>query len=69
MQGWEKRANIGRIDLLLIFDYATEKLRNGGVAPKVFFDSLPEIERDGREHRLSDKREIVAIKAAYREKI
>ena len=47
----------------------TEDLGNGGVVPEVFYDSLPEINHDGREHILLDPSNNVAVGVAYREEI
>ena len=65
-KGFDKRANNGRVDMLLILDNGAENLRNGGIIPEVFFYSLPKFKRDGREHIFSAPSKIVAVEFAYR---
>ena len=65
----DKYANGVRVDLLLILDDGEEDLRTGGVLPKVFFDSILELDRDGREHILPDPSNISAVEVADRETI
>ena len=54
---------------MLILDDGEEDLRTGGVLPKLFFDSLLELERDGRENILPAPSKISAVKVADRERI
>ena len=69
LQGLDKRANSGIVDLLLLYYDGVEYLGSGGVIPKVFFSILPELECDGREHSLFSPSSIVAVKVAYKETI
>ena len=69
LQCLDRRADIGTVDLLLILDYGAGDFSTGGVIPDVFFNSLPELERDGRKHILSATSEIVTIEVADRETI
>ena len=54
--------------MLLLYDDAIDP-GPGGVLPDFFFNILPELERDGREHRLSALSKVVAVKVLYRETI
>ena len=69
LQVLDKRADYGRIDLLLILYDDAEDLGPGGVVPKAFLNGSPELERDGCEHIIYDLREVVAVKVADREKM
>ena len=64
LQGLYKRTNVRIVDLLLILDDGSEDLRTVGVVPKVFFDILPDIKRDGCEHRISDPSNIAEVKVS-----
>ena len=69
LQVLDKRADSGRIDLLLILYDDAEDLGPVGVVPKAFLNGSPELERDGCEHIIYDLREVVAVKVADREKM
>ena len=43
-------------------------MRTGGVVPKVFVYSLPELKHNGHKQRLSVPINIVAVEGAYRVK-
>ena len=69
MQGLDKRANGRIVDLLLHLGDGAEDLVTGGVVPEVFFDSLPDLERDGRKHSLSPPSNIVAVRVKNRVRV
>ena len=52
--------------MLLILDDGSEYLGPRSVVPEVFFDSIPDLERDVYKHSLSVPSEIVAFKAVDR---
>ena len=69
MQGLDKRANVGRVDLLLILDYGAKYLGPGGVLPKVLFNGLPELECDEHKNRILDPSNVFTVKVSDRETI
>ena len=64
LQVLDKRADCGRIDMLLILYDDAEYLGPGGVVPETFLNGFPETERDVCDHILSAPRDIVAVKVA-----
>ena len=69
LQVLDKRADSGRIDLLLILYDDAKDLGPRGVVPKAFLNGSSDLERDGCKHILSAPRDIVAVKVADREKM
>ena len=61
--------NRGIIGLLIILDDDEKDIGPGGIVLEVFFNSLPEINRDGHEDRIYTPSKIVQVKLTYRETI
>ena len=69
MQVLDKRVNSGRVDLFLLLYDGAKDVGTRGVVTKVFFNSLPYLECDGRDHSLSNPSKISAVKVTDRETI